>query len=64
MEIPRLRVESELQLPAYATAAAIQDLSRICNLHHSSWQHQILNPQSKARDGTHILMDTSWFCYH
>ena len=32
-------------------------------LHHSSWQRQILNPQSKTRDRTHILMDTSWVCY-
>ena len=27
-------------------------------LHHSSWQHRILNPMSEARDGTHILVDT------
>ena len=33
-------------------------------LHHSSWQHQIPNPLSEARDGTHMLMDTSWVCYH
>ena len=26
---------------------------------HSSWQHQILNSLSKARDRTCILMDTS-----
>ena len=32
MEVPRLRVESELQLPAYAPATATQDRSRICNL--------------------------------
>ena len=60
MEVPRLGVESELQLPATATATAMQDPSRIYDLHHSSWQHQILNPLSKARDRTHILMDTSW----
>ena len=29
------------------------------NLHHSSWQHQILNPLSMARDWTHIHLDTS-----
>ena len=28
-------------------------------LHHSSLQHEILNPLSKAKDRTHILMDTS-----
>ena len=26
---------------------------------HNSGQHQIPNPQSEARDGTHILMDTT-----
>ena len=30
------------------------------NLHHSSQQHQILNPLSEARDQTCILRDTSW----
>ena len=64
MEVPRLRVESELQLPAYTTATATQDLSRVCDLHHSSQQHRILNPLSKAMDRTHILMDTSWVPYH
>ena len=49
-EIPRLRVEWELQLPAYTTATAMQDPSRICDLHHSSWQCRILNPLSGARD--------------
>ena len=29
-----------------------QDLSRVCNLHHSSRQRQIVNPLSKARDRT------------
>ena len=32
-----------LQPPAYATATATPDLSCVCNLYHSSWQHQILN---------------------
>ena len=57
MEILRLGVELELQLPAYT--AAMWDLNHICDLHHSSWQHRILNPLSEARDQTHILMDTS-----
>ena len=43
MEVPRLGVELELQLPAYTTATATQDLSHVCNLYHSSWQYQILN---------------------
>ena len=29
---------------------ATQDPSHVCNLHHSSQQHGILNPLSKARD--------------
>ena len=52
MEITRLGVQSELQLPAYTTATATSDLSCICNLHHSSWQCQILNPLNEARDRT------------
>ena len=59
MEVPRLGVKLELQLPACATATATQDLSCICDLHHHSWQHQILNSLSKARDRTCILMDPS-----
>ena len=50
MEVPRLGVELELLLPAYTTATATWDLSHICNLHHSSQQHRILNPLSRARD--------------
>ena len=49
-EIPRLRVKSELQAYATATATATQDLSCICNLHHSLQQRMILNPLSEARD--------------
>ena len=62
MEVPRLRVELELQLLAYTTATPHP--SRICNLHHRSWQHQILNPLSKARDQTRNLVVPSWihFC--
>ena len=63
MEIPRLGVESELQLLAYTTATAAPDPSCVCNLHHSSGQSQILNPLSEARDQTHILMKTSQFRY-
>ena len=59
MDIPRLRVESELQLSAYATATATQDLNCICNLRHSSQKHWILDPLTEARDQTCILMDTS-----
>ena len=50
--VSRLGVESELQLPAYTTATATPDTSHVCNLHHSSWQHQILNPLTEAKDQT------------
>ena len=59
MEGSSLGVKSELQLPAYSTATAMQDPSCICDLHHSPQQCWILNPVSKARDWTCILMDTS-----
>ena len=63
MEAPQLGIKSELQLLAYTTAIAMPDLSFIFDLHHSSWQRQILNPLSKAKDGICVLMDTSWVCY-
>ena len=44
MEVPRLGVELELGLLAYATATAMPDPSGICDLHHSSWQRWVLNP--------------------
>ena len=56
MVIPRLGVQLELQLLASTTATATSDLSRICDLHHSSWQCQILNSLSEARDPTRNLM--------
>ena len=58
MEATRLGVELELQLLTCTTATATWDLSLICNLHHTSQQHQIPNPLSEATDQTHILMDT------
>ena len=50
MEVPRLEVKSELQLPAYITATATRDPSHICDLHHSSEQDRILNPLKEATD--------------
>ena len=56
MEVPRLGVESELQLPAFKTATATSDPSRISDLHHTSRQCQMLNPLTEARV-------TSWICF-
>ena len=64
MEFPRLGVESELQLPATATATATLDPSRIWDQHHSSWQHGILNLLSEARDGTLNLVVLSQILFH
>ena len=58
MKVPRLGVESELQLPAYyTTATATRDPSRVCDLYYSSQQCRILNPLSEVRDRTRILME-------
>ena len=54
MEAPSLGVKSELQLPTSATATP--GPNHVCDLYHSSWQHRILSPRSKARDRTHNLM--------
>ena len=56
MEVPRVGAESELQLPVYTTATTTQDLSLVCNLHHSSRECQILNPLSGAKDS----QDAGW----
>ena len=40
--IPKLGVQSELQLLADATAAVTQDLSNVYDLDHSSWERRIL----------------------
>ena len=62
MEVPGLGIKSELQRPVYATATS--DLSRVCDLHHSSWQCWILNPLNKARDQTRSLMVSSRIRFH
>ena len=63
MELPRLGVESELQVQAYATAIAIAtatwDPSCVCNLYHSSWQCWILNPLGRARE-QESLVQVRW----
>ena len=64
MEVPRLGVKLELQLPAYTTATATQDPILVFDLHYSSRQCPVLNPLSKVRDQTHILIDASRVRYH
>ena len=56
MKGPRLGVESELQLPAYATATAMLDLSQVGDLHHSSQQRGSLT--RRLRPG--IKSQSSW----
>ena len=60
LEVPRLGVKLALQLLAYTTGTAMPDLSSVCDLHYSAGWHQILNPRSRARDQTCILIDISW----
>ena len=50
MEVPKLGIESELQLLAYITATATWDPGHVCDLHHSSRQWQIVNSLSEVRD--------------
>ena len=64
VEVPRIGVKLELQLPACTTATATQDPSCICDLHQSSRQCWILNPVSETRDQTRILVNTIQVCYH
>ena len=40
----------------YTTVTAPRSPSPICDLHHSSWQRQIFNPLSEARDQTCNLL--------
>ena len=56
MAVPRLGVESELELPPYATATATPDPSHVCDLCHSLWQGWIL--MSEVKDQSLILIDT------
>ena len=58
MEVPRLGVESELQLSAYTTATAqgVQAASATYTTVHRNARS--INPLSKASDQTHVLMDT------
>ena len=63
MEGPGLGVELELQLSTYTTAIVTQHLNHVCDLTPSPQQCWILNPLSKARARTRILMVTSQVRY-
>ena len=63
IEVLRLGVQLELQLPAYTTATATPDPSHVCHLYHSSQQHWIVNPLSQTRDRTRSLLVPSWICF-
>ena len=63
MEVPKLGVQLELQLPTYTTATAMPDRSCVCYLHHSSRQHRIFNPLREAMDQILNLVDTTQFHY-
>ena len=58
MEVSRLGVESELQLLQLLTYTTATAMPGVCDLHYSSWQCWILNPLSRAKDRTCVLMDT------
>jgi len=58
MEVPRLRVQSEP--PAYAIATAMRDGYEPClGPTPQLMATPILNPLTKVRDQTHVLMDIS-----
>ena len=59
-EVPRLGFESELPGASLHHSHSNARSEPCLYLHHSSWQHQILNPLSTARDKTCIFMGTSW----
>ena len=49
MEVSRLEVRSELQLPSYTTATATPDPSRVCDIHHRS-PHWLTRPFKIPRE--------------
>ena len=72
MEVPSLGAVWTLQLLAYTTATVTQDPSRVCDLHRSSWQCQILNPQrtspgikpSSRRLVGFVIVEPQWELQH
>ena len=59
MQVPRLGVESKLQLLAYTTAPATPDLSQESPTYTAHSNTCSLTQLSEARDQTYILMHTS-----
>ena len=55
MEVPRGRIGAVAVGLRHSHNTRSQP---ICDLGHSLWQRQILNPLNKVRNRTHILMDT------
>ena len=55
--ISQVRGEIIAAAVTYVTATATLALSGLSNL--CLWKHWILNPQREARDGTHILTETT-----
>ena len=64
MEVPRLGVESELQLPAYTQPQEHGIRAASATYTTADDNAGSLNPLSKARDRTYILVDTSQICFH
>ena len=64
IEVPKLGVESQLQLLAYTLATATPDPSHVWDLNRSSQQHWILNPLSEWRNRTCIFMDANQIRFH
>ena len=60
----RGQIGLELQLRPTSQPQQCKGMSCVCHLHHSSRQRRILNPLSKARGGTHILMDAPQVLFH
>ena len=63
MDVPRLGVKLELQLPACATTIATWVPSHIYDQHHRLWQCWILHPLSKASEPAMELAFLQTLCY-